>query len=486
MTSTLALFNQTLNASLLQPLSSTQPDFKAYKTHVKLKILEKRNEATGEKELKFELSRADDYEFLFAGILNNEKYQTLAREHDLTVDFDTFPKVIIQHHLSKNIVHKAEDNEVRKKIENYSIDQGKPTEINITLDADRNFCLFELFSKTPISKGRIFSIKLSAVRGDHLISHLLKICSSQAATITNHQKTSDELSALKTRYGELEEQNAKLEEYKEKFEEDAKTISELEDDLALVKEEKENIRLIAEEKEELVKDLEAEVEDLRREMEEDKEELEVVIKMLEEERETVDQMKKRGSLHQKELSRMRAEVESIQRKLEKSQKDLARNDQQSVDIRKLRELEADLKEKDTMVDSLTETIGALRKELDGEKLKTQEVMDGFEKLKMENETINQRLVMYRNQKFSPAASVGTVPAPLGLSLTPGFQIKKVLGPNSPYNNPNMKTPFRDATNSTFTSSLTPNTVRFTSQFAADDTTGSTLTQTPPVLRIPPQ
>ncbi|EGT53698.1 CBN-SAS-6 protein [Caenorhabditis brenneri] len=480
MTSRFELFDQTLNASLLQPLSSTQPDFKAYKTRVKLKILEKRNEATGEKELKFELSRADDYEFLFAETLNNEKYQTLAREHDLTVDFDTFPKVIIQHLLSNNIVRNAEDDgesDARKKPGYHSIiAHGKPTEINITLDADKNFCLFELFSKTPISKGRIFSMKLGAVRGDHLISHLLKICSSQAAKLSGYHKISDDLSALKIKYGELEEQNSKLEEYKEKFEEDAEKMRELEDELELVKEEKENIRVLAEDKDVMIADLEADVKDLQNESEEIKVELDVVVKMLEEEREKVDQMKKRGNLHQKELSRLRAEMESIQRKLDKSQKDLARNDsqqnQQSVDVRKLRELEADLKEKDTMVDSLTETIGALRKELEDEKLKTQEVMDSFEKLKVENEAINQRLQMYRTQRFgSTPPVVGTVPTPF----------KKVLGPDSPYNNNStMKIPFRNATNSTF--SHTPNTNRFTSHLAADDTTGSTLTQTPPVLR----
>lgn len=82
-----------------------------------MRITEQRNEASGEKvflfgqviqnyfnlkEVKFEVSRRDDYEFLYAEVLNNEKYQILARSYDLTVDFDTFPKVVIQHILCKN------------------------------------------------------------------------------------------------------------------------------------------------------------------------------------------------------------------------------------------------------------------------------------------------------------------------------------------------------------------------------------------------
>nr|4GFA_A Chain A, Spindle assembly abnormal protein 6 [Caenorhabditis elegans]4GFA_B Chain B, Spindle assembly abnormal protein 6 [Caenorhabditis elegans]4GFA_C Chain C, Spindle assembly abnormal protein 6 [Caenorhabditis elegans]4GFA_D Chain D, Spindle assembly abnormal protein 6 [Caenorhabditis elegans] len=180
MTSKIALFDQTLIASLLQPLSLNQPDFKAYKTKVKLKISEQRNETSGEKELKFEISRSDDFEFLFSETLNNEKYQILARDHDLTVDFDAFPKVIIQHLLCKN------------------------TEINIILDAEKNFCSFELFS------GKIFSIKLHAVRGDHLISHLLKICSSQAVKLSTFYKSADELASLRQKCGDLEKQVEKL------------------------------------------------------------------------------------------------------------------------------------------------------------------------------------------------------------------------------------------------------------------------------------
>uniref|UniRef100_A0A1I7UA10 SAS-6_N domain-containing protein n=1 Tax=Caenorhabditis tropicalis TaxID=1561998 RepID=A0A1I7UA10_9PELO len=483
MTSKLALFDQTLNASLHQPLSSNNSDFKAYKTRVKLKILEQRSETTGEKELKFEISRSDDFEFLFAEILNNEKYQTLAREHDLIVDFDTFPKVIIQHLLCKNIVKNSEEDgetDARKKPGYHSIiDHGKPTEINIILDSDRSFCSFELYSKTPISKGRIFSMKLSAVRGDHLISHLLKICSSQAAKLSGYHKTSDELEALRTKCGELEKENRRLGEMKERCEEETERIRELEDELELVKEERETIRVLADERQDEVAEMQAEVDSAKRELELCEEERDIVAKMLNEEQ-------NKNDYNQKEIARLRADNVAIRRNLEKADKVLKRNDaqqnQQSLDVRKLRELEADLKEKDSMVDSLTGTIGMLRKELEEEKLKLAEVMDSFERLKTENEGVKERLLMYRNQRFSPAPTVGLTPLGLPTTTLPAGY-KTVLGPNSPYANPNnMRTPFRDAT---FQNQITPHhqAIRFNSQLN-DDTNGSSMTHTPPVLRNP--
>ncbi|EFO84135.1 hypothetical protein CRE_07133 [Caenorhabditis remanei] len=485
MTSKLALFDQTLSASLLQPINSDH-DYKAYKTKVQLKILEQRSESGGEKELKFELSRADDFEFLFAETLNNEKYQVLAREHDLTVDFDTFPKVIIQHLLCKNIVNNLDDDggvDARKKPGYHSIiDHGRPTEINIILEKEKSQCVFEIFSKTPISKGKIFAMTLWAVRGDHLISHLLKICSFQSAKLSTFNKTSDELEVLRKKCEDLESENGKLEESLKEFEELSDRIRDLEDELALEKEEKGNVVALAEEKDLRISQLEEDVDSMNRELDDNQEELDIVGKMLREEQGKVDQLQKRNSLHQKEIGKLRAENSLLQRNFEKADGLLKKNDlqqnQQSLDIRKLRELEADLKEKDSMVENLTGTIGLLRKELEDEKLKLKEVMDSFERLKVENEGVKERLSMYRTQRYSPAPAGLTVP-------TVGY--KPVLGQNSPYTNPNMRTPFRDATTtaSNFQNmNITPlpHAARFNQ--LADDTTGSTMTNTPPVMRNP--
>ncbi|CAO4372773.1 unnamed protein product [Caenorhabditis nigoni] len=488
MTSRLALFDQTLSASLLQRVNSDPHDYKAYKTRVKLKILEQRGEH-GEKELKFEISRADDFEFLFAAILNNEKYQELAKAHELTVDFDTFPKVIIQHLLCKNIVKTAEEDGIEvdakgKPGYHSIIENGRvpPTEINIKLEKDKNSCEFEIFSKTPISKGKIFAMSLQAVRGDLLIAHLLKICSSQSTKLATLHRSTDELAALKTKISEMEKRNQSIEDLEKKIEEQEERIREIEDELELVKEERENIRVIAEEKEDLVAELQNDLESVNRELEENQEELEIVGKMLGEEQGKVDQLQKRNVAHQKELATLQRNFQKVESQLKRSS---VEQSQQSLDIRKLRELEADLKEKDSMVENLTQTVGILKKELEDERVKMQETLTSFESLKVENESVKERLAMYRNQRFSPA--------PVGLQTTTipgaGVGFKTVLGQNSPYaNNPNMRTPFRDTSSAsntglTYQNSITPlpNTTRF---LMADDTTGSSVTNTPPVLRNP--
>lgn len=294
---------------------------------------------------------------------------------------------------------------------------------------------FELFSKTPISKGKIFSIKLHAVRGDHLISHLLKICSSQAVKLSTFYKSADELASLRQKCGDLEKQVEKLSGVKEEFEEMSEKFKELEDEVELVKEERENIRLLVEDKEDEVADLKQDTESLQKQLEENQEELEIVGNMLREEQGKVDQLQKRNVAHQKEIGKLRAELGTAQRNLEKADQLLKRNsqqqNQQSLDMRKLGELEADLKEKDSMVESLTETIGILRKELENEKLKAAENMDSFEKLSMENENLKEKIAHYRAQRFSPAPS-GLPGLQTGLTnrLTPSF--KPVLGPHTPY------------------------------------------------------
>lgn len=488
MTSRLALFDQTISASLRQP-GVSEHDYKAYRTRIKLKILEQRGEV-GEKELKFQISRDDDFEFLYAGTLNNDKYQAVARQDTWKVDFDTFPKAIIKNYLCKTIVNSSSpnsegeiDNSRKKPSGFHSIDeQGPQTEIVITLTKDKNQCVFEILSRSFIKDTKDFSMTLSAVRGDHLITHLLKICSNLTAKVSTCNKANDDVEMLEKKCMELELKITELDDCRAKNDELIEQLDELEDELALVKDEKETIRGLAEEKDEDMDRLKNKKYALEQQLAENRDELEIVGKMLKEEQNRVDQLQKRNGSQHEEIMKLRSEKASLQKHIHKSEGLLRKNDleqnQQSLDIRKLRELEADLKEKDSMVGNLTETISLLRKELEDEKLKLKEVEESFEKLKVEHEKIEDRLQIYRSQRYSPA------PGGLGLQTTLPTGYKPAFGQNSPFGNPNMNTPYRNVfTPQAMTPFGTTAAARFNSQLA-DDTNGSTMMNTPPVMRNP--
>ncbi|CAI5438447.1 unnamed protein product [Caenorhabditis angaria] len=414
------LFNEQLVASLLQPLGRNQTDYKAYRSKVNLKICEQRNETSGEKELKFEISRAEDYEFLFAETLNNEKYQKLAREHDLTVDFEAFPRAIIQKLLCKNISEQQQsDGQL------HSIVDNKPTEISLILDCEKTTCSFELFSKTPISKGRIFALKMSAVRGDQLTSHLLKICSLQSSKLGEFDRIREELLNYREKYEKLEKENTELLKTSEKCKLDEERLEELEDELELVKEERQNMRILAEEKDELIEEMRIEQNDIKKQNEELNEEIEIVGTMLKEEQLRSDKLQADKEIIRRENIDLRQKFE---RNLEKFKKLLAEksDNQQSVDLRKLKELENDLKEKDGLVLTLSETISGIRKELEDEKMKIVEMTQTMDQLRTANLEMTEKLQMYRSNRMnvpymSPSILQGTPPTiPLGVrnSTTP--------------------------------------------------------------------
>lgn len=107
----------------------------------------------------------------------------------------------------------------------------------------------------------------------------------------------------------------------------------------------------------------------------------------------VDQFCKKDVQQQREISRLKSENTMLSKHLEKLNGLQKNNDsqqhQQSVDLRKLRELEADLKQKDLLISSLTENNSQLRKELDEEVLKLRDLGENWTLLKSENEEMKE-------------------------------------------------------------------------------------------------
>ncbi|CAB3408331.1 unnamed protein product [Caenorhabditis bovis] len=413
-----ALFNQPLVASLQQSLRTNQSEYKAYRAKVNLKITEQRNETTGEKELRFEISRSDDFEFLFAEVLNNDKYQKLSREHDLTVDFEAFPRAIIQKLLSKNIA--TDDSGEAGNMGPHSFADGKPTEIKLVLDADKRVCSFELFSKTPISKGRIFALKMSAVRGDQLTAHLLTICSSQMKKLEHLRHLTSEHNELSEKFDKTRRELDELRHLEEKNKQDLDRIEELESELELVKEERQNLVILAEEKDELMEEIRQETEDARKQVEEMTEELQIMDTIIREEQDQSDRLRKEKEALRRENSELRKENCELLKDVEKSKHVVKKylnnkcgdGSQQSVDMRKLKELEADLKEKDGLVLTLTETIATLRKELEDERKKCKEIEENAEQFRKANVEMNEKLQLYRNNRTSTLINGSNYMSPL--------------------------------------------------------------------------
>ncbi|CAI2347355.1 unnamed protein product [Caenorhabditis sp. 36 PRJEB53466] len=423
LSSRMTLFNQTVVASLLQPLSDNQQS-EAYRTKINLKITEQRNDHSGDKELKFEISRSDDFEFFYADVLN---------------DFDAFPKTIIDHLLHRSHYNNESEMESKKLGEPISTTIREPVEIKITLNSEKTSCMFEMFRRNTLTDGKMFSLKLSAVRGDQLISQLLKICSVQAVKIANLRGIEEKLALMMSKCTEIEKENTRLTEIEKQMEACQTEREGLENDLEMVKEERENIRLLVEEKDELLADFQRNQEKYKSINEESEEELRVVGIMLEEEQAKVDGMTKNSAVQQKEIHRLRTENFTLIRNLAKLESLMKRNDerqgQQSVDLRKLKELETDLKQKDFMVTSLTETISLLRKELEDEKLKLGELGDSFDRMQNENEKMKEKLGLYRNQRlstFSPAQISLGIPGNIGNTRN---SYRKVLGPVASSNSP---------------------------------------------------
>ncbi|VDK70608.1 unnamed protein product [Cylicostephanus goldi] len=88
------LFIGTVPVTLLQP-SRSGPEYLSSLVDVVLKLVERRYDST-EKEYRLEISRPDEFEFLYAESITRSKYQILAKSWNLNADFDDFPVKIVR------------------------------------------------------------------------------------------------------------------------------------------------------------------------------------------------------------------------------------------------------------------------------------------------------------------------------------------------------------------------------------------------------
>ncbi|CAD6199478.1 unnamed protein product [Caenorhabditis auriculariae] len=403
-----SLFYQSLFANLIQPLGRSPAELKSYRTKVYLKICDQRNEVSGEKEIRIEISRPDDYEFLYADSLNHEKQ--LAHDFELTVDFEAFPRTLIDKLLSKTACVRALEadsstNDLQSDV--------TPTEINLILDQERSNCVFELSFKTPVSKGRIVSIKLAAVRGEQLVSHLLnklrKVSKQNNDLQRLSQQQKEELDVVRKENAEV---GSKVDRWKmerddalEKKKELEEQVEEMEEDLELLKDEKRGLLTCVDELKEKSEESEKLVDELRSEAENKDEqianlasEIDEVVAMLREEQALSTQL-------QKQLAEKKKENEKCTDFINKYVKNAPA---QSIDLKKLKELEGDLREKEDIVMKLTETVNVQRKELE----ECRDEIERISKLNEQHALDLKKLEMYRATRIlSPNVppSVGRQP-----------------------------------------------------------------------------
>lgn len=435
----IVLFDQFLDATLIQPLKYNSNERKEYRTRVKLKILEQRSESTGEKEFEFELSHDDDYEFFFTEIINRRQYRKLARYHNSLGDFDSFPKIFTNQFFRRKIGNDL--GEEGKKSDRLT-DYEQLADIELCPDAGRMYCDLDIYLRTPITKYHEFSLKLFPPRGEQLNSYLRKVCSKQAAELSNFRKTRAELESFKIKCNELENQNSALEVYKDRYKKQSEIVEELEDELELMTREKEK-------KDDFIAKLQADRNKLKRELKANKKEHAIFENLLEKEQFISNQYYNKYLSLQKEASELQVKDEMFRREIKNLNQSLKQNYSQrrprSMDSKTVQEQEADLKPRD-LVDNLNKEITIVKEESMENKLETRKATDSYEKLNTENKNMTESMVVYRDSHYglAPSTSGLTPIGPQEPTASPS-EYKKVRF-NIPHGSRNTQPPFRDATN----------------------------------------
>nr|CDJ86566.1 Protein SAS-6 [Haemonchus contortus] len=145
------LFVGSLPVTLLQP-NKNGPEYMSTVADVSLKIVERRLDS-GEKEYRIEISRPDDFEFLYAEGITRTKYQTLAKTWNLNVDFDDFPARIV-------------------RLLRERVGATSPVQLTCTLSQDLSICTFEMIHIIDMYTVRM-PIELRAVRDKDLLCHII-------------------------------------------------------------------------------------------------------------------------------------------------------------------------------------------------------------------------------------------------------------------------------------------------------------------------
>ncbi|WKY07198.1 hypothetical protein Q1695_006987 [Nippostrongylus brasiliensis] len=384
------LFLATLPVTLLQP-NRNGPEYRSSVVEVTLKIVERRLDS-GEKEYRVEISRADEFEFLFADGITRSKYQALAKNWNLNVDFEDFPNRIV-------------------RLLRERTGPSSPVQLTCTLNQDLSICTFEMVHVIDMYTVRM-PIELKAVRDKDLLCHVtnnmrsllkqLNTLKKENKQLTSERdelkKTSDELRDLREKADQklvlLEKQ---VKDAEKRITEEKLKREEFEQDLQLERDERDSaLNTIENLKEEL-----AEAEKKCSELEEDLDHCEDECEGLEQ------KLRDANAL----CGRLRADKQHLSDSLEKTMKDLNKANHviskylkgelrspsdRSLDERK-NELAADLKMKESLIDDMTASLAEYKKKVEDLTKENAELKDTLTVMEAERSRNLRVIEMYRNQ-----------------------------------------------------------------------------------------
>ncbi|KAK5983562.1 hypothetical protein GCK32_012548, partial [Trichostrongylus colubriformis] len=397
------LFVGSLPVTLLQP-NKNGPEYMSTVAEVALKIAERRLD-NGEKEYRMEISRPDDFEFLYAEGITRAKYQTLAKTWNLNVDFDDFPARIV-------------------RLLRERTGSASPVQLTCTLSQDLSICTFEVVHVIDMYTVRM-PIELRAVRDKDLLCHIINNMRSLQKQLckvkTEKKQVESERDELKCMVNDLKEFRSKAEQRMAELEQRLKDAEKRAADETLRREEfEQDLQLERDERDsalgtiEHLKDELAEAEKKARELEEELDQCEEECEELEE------------KLRDSELScsRLRGDKEKLVIALDKAKKDLSKANHviskylkgelrspsdRSLDERK-DELAADLKVKESLIDEMTASIADYKKKVDDLTKENKELQETLQVMEVERSRSARVIEMYRNQsRIGPTYPAGISP-----------------------------------------------------------------------------
>ncbi|KAL6738435.1 hypothetical protein Aduo_011982 [Ancylostoma duodenale] len=402
------LFHGSLPVTLLQP-NRNGPEYISSVVEVVLKLMERRFEGN-EKEYRVELSRPDEFEFLYAEGITRTKYQSLAKTWSLNVDFDDFPARIVRL--------------LRERKGTTS-----PVQLTCTLSQDLSVCTFEVVHLIDMYTVRM-PIELKAVRGKDLLCHVtnnMRALQAHVSTLKmEKKKVEQDCEELRHTVDELREFRVKVELENSQLEQRAKEAEKRLADEKLKREEfEQDLQLERDERDSALNTIENLKEDLA-EAEKKARDLEEELDQCEEE---CEDLSSRLQDSDAVISRLRCDKENLAASLDKTKKDLAKANHviakylkgemrsasdRSLDERK-NEMAADLKMKESLIDEMTASIADYKKKVDDLTKENKELHDTLQILEAERARNARVIEMYRNQQRAVASrSVGASP------IIPGF------------------------------------------------------------------
>ncbi|PAV56835.1 hypothetical protein WR25_09653 [Diploscapter pachys] len=352
------LYNHPVDVNLVQRTNTG--DSISNKIQVNLRILNRRSE-TAEKEFRFELSRADEYDFLYADNITRDKFQALAKECQLSVDFDQFPQTVVD-----EILKKSERREPRvREPEEFHANGESTIQFNCYLSADRSICEFESVNNTRLHRQRI-AIALQAVRGEELLSHVIAIAKNRDMKLKKYKQDSEQLN-LKARKltSEHERDEAKIEELTQELNELRADYDNLQtshqdaqSDLELAREELSNFREGKEEAEQQLRDLEDELANVESDLQRKGVELDELQILYESEQVNADNWKQKHAELSKDFDKLKYIVSTYHKDCPKPEF------VKSLDHKKLAELDNELKEKAQLFEDMQAQVAALKNQIE--------------------------------------------------------------------------------------------------------------------------